>query len=122
MDIIGKDRNNRHLEFIGNSREVISSFPQTVKRKMGYAIRFAQCGLKHEHAKPFKGLGSGVFEVVEDFSGDTFRAMYTVRLKNAVYVLHAFQKKSKTGIKTPQKEIELIKARLKIAQEIDDEK
>lgn len=101
---------------------MITDFPQAVKRKMGYAIRFAQCGLKHEHAKPFKGLGSGVFEIVEDFSGDTYRAVYVVRLKHAVYILHAFQKKSKTGIKTPQKEIDLIKARLKLAQEMDDEK
>ena len=92
-----------------------------MKRKVGYALRFAQRGLKHEHTKPFKGLGGGVFEIVEDFTGDTFRAVYVVRLKHAIYVLHAFQKKSTKGIETPQKEIDLIKARLKIAKEIDDE-
>lgn len=108
--------------FIANSREMMAEFPEPVKSKMGYALRFAQCGLKHEHAKPFKGSGSGVFEIVEDFSGDTYRAVYVVRLKHGIYVLHAFQKKSKKGIKTPQKEINLIKARLKIAQEMDDEK
>jgi phage-related protein len=69
-------------------------------------------------SKPFRSC----FEIVEDFSGDTYRALYTVRLQHAVYVLHVFQKKSKTGIKTPQKEIDLIKARFKIAKRIDDEK
>ena len=122
MDMISKRKEARVLEFIGNSPEMITSFPQTVKRKVGYAIRFAQWGLKHEHAKPLKGAGSGVFEIVEDFSGDTYRAVYVVRLKHAIYVLHAFHKKSKKGIKTPQKEIELIKSRLRFAQEIDDEK
>jgi phage-related protein len=122
MDIIDKGKANRKLEFIGDSREMICSFPQTVKRRVGYAIRFAQASLKHEHAKPLKGLGPGTFEIVEDFSGDTYRAVYTVRLKHAIYVLHAFQKKSKKGIKTPKKEMDLIKARFKIAQEIDDER
>lgn len=121
MDIIKKNSTARDLTFIGNSQEMIAEFPQAVKKKVGYALRFAQWGLKHEHAKPFKGLGSGVFEIVEDFSSDTYRAVYVVRLKHAIYVLHAFQKKSKVGIKTPQKEIDLIKARLKIAKEIDDE-
>lgn len=88
---------------------------------MGYALRYAQCGEMHVHAKPFKGLGPGNFEIVEDFSGDTYRAIYIVKFESAVYVLHAFQKKSKKGIKTPQKEIALIKERYKIAKELNDE-
>ena len=120
MDII-KTRTGRLLGFIGDSLEQIRSFPKTVSRRIGYALRFAQMGSIHPHAKPFKGLGSGNFEIVEDFLGDTYRAVYTVRFETAIYVLHAFQKKSKTGIKTPQKEIDLIKQRYKIAKERDDE-
>ncbi|ABF42587.1 protein of unknown function DUF891 [Candidatus Koribacter versatilis Ellin345] len=76
-------------------------------------------GGKHIDAKPLRGLSPGVMEVVSDHHGDTFRAVYTVRLANAVYVLHAFQKKSKRGIATPQAEVELIKMRLRRAIEID---
>ena len=84
---------------------------------MGYALRLAQLTAKHPHAKPWKGEGSGVFEIVEDHRGDTFRAVYTVRFAGAVYVLHAFQKKSKSGIKTPQEDLKLIAQRLKHAQQ-----
>lgn len=84
---------------------------------MGYALGLAQLGAKHPTAKPWKGEGSGVFEVVEDHVGDTYRAVYTVRFEGVVYVLHAFQKKSKTGIKTPQEDIKLIRERLKRAQQ-----
>ncbi len=121
MDITAKAKTTKALGFIGDSLERIQEFPKSVSRKVGYALRYAQRGEKHEHSKPFKGLGPGNFEIVEDFSGDTYRAVYTVRFKSAVYVLHAFQKKSKTGIKTPQKEIDLIKERYKIAKERDNE-
>ena len=84
---------------------------------MGYALGLAQLGAKHPQAKPWKGEGAGVLELVEDFRGDTFRAVYTVRFAGVVYVLHAFQKKSKSGIKTPKQTIALIKERLKLAEE-----
>jgi len=84
---------------------------------MGYALRFAQAGVKPEAAKPLKGFkGAGVLEVVEDHDGDTYRAVYTVRLAGVVYVLHCFQKKSKTGIVTPRHTIELIRQRLRVAE------
>ncbi len=83
---------------------------------MGNALGLAQFGGKHPSAKPWKGHGSGVFEVVENYDGDTYRAVYTVRFKEAVYVLHAFQKKSSSGIKTAQIDIDMIERRLKTAQ------
>jgi phage-related protein len=85
---------------------------------MGFALWQAQRGGKHADAKVLKGFGGGgVLEVVEDHEGSTYRAVYTVKFSGAVYVLHAFQKKSKKGIKTPQREIELIRKRLKTAEE-----
>jgi phage-related protein len=90
-------------------------FPDTVKNNMGYALGLAQIGGKHPRAKPWKGHVSGVLEVVEDYRGDTFRAIYTIRFAKAVYVLHAFQKKSKSGIKTPRSHVDLIGERLKRA-------
>jgi phage-related protein len=83
---------------------------------MGYALGLAQLGARHPKAKFWKGEGAGIFEIVEDHSGDTYRAVYTVRFVGAVYVLHAFQKKSKSGIKTPQEDVKLVAARLKRAQ------
>lgn len=77
----------------------------------------AQLGGKHPRAKPWKGLGTGVFEIVEDDDGDTYRVVYTVRFAKAVYVLHAFQKKSKTGVKTPRDDVDLIAKRLRSAAE-----
>lgn len=105
------------LRFVGSSREDLSAFPLRVKRAIGFALRDAQNGEKHLDAKPLRGFhGAGVLEVVEDFDGDTYRAVYTVKLAGAVYVLHAFQKKSKRGIATPVHEMELIRARLAAAQ------
>jgi phage-related protein len=89
---------------------------------MGYAIYLAQCGQRHVAAKPMKGLGAGVLEVVSDHRGGTFRSVYTVRFADRVFVLHAFQKKSKSGIATPKVDIELIRQRLKQAVEIDKKK
>jgi phage-related protein len=93
------------------------AFPVEVQDEMGYALGLAQLGGKHPQAKPWKGEGGGVFEIVEDHRGDAYRAIYTVRFADVVYVLHAFQKKSKTGIKTPQDEVKLIGERLKRAQQ-----
>lgn len=84
---------------------------------MGFALYQAQIGRMHGSAKPLKGFGgAGVVEIVEDHQGDTYRAVYTVKFNSAIYVLHAFQKKSKKGIKTPQDDIELVKRRLKAAE------
>jgi len=104
------------IEWVGSSLEDLREFPDEVKGMMGYALSLAQAGRKHPDAKPLKGFGgASVLEVVEDHCGDTYRAVYTVKFAEAVYVLHAFQKKSKKGIATPKQDIELIKARLKAA-------
>jgi len=105
---------------MGNSLGVLKTFPSAVQDEIGYAVYLAQRGGKHVSAKPLKGVGPGVLEVVSDHRGDTFRAVYTVRLGDRVYVLHAFQKKSKRGIATPQAEIELIKRRLKLAEAVSE--
>ena len=89
--------------------------PAEGKDVFGHAIDLAQAGGKHPDAKPFRGHGSGVMEVVEDYSGDTYRAVYTVRLESWVYVVHCFQKKSVSGIKTPKPDLDLIDQRLKVA-------
>jgi phage-related protein len=105
------------LEFVGSSRDDLSGFPDDVKRFIGLALRTAQKGGKHRDAKPLKGFkGAGVLEIISDFDGNTFRAVYTVRLRGVIYVLHAFQKKSRSGIKTPLNEIEKIRSRLKDAE------
>jgi phage-related protein len=106
------------LEWISSSRDDLREFPEDVQQSIGFALYRAQLGSKHPDAKPLKGFkGSGVLEVVEDFDGDTFRAVYTVKFEGVVYVLHAFQKKSKRGISTPKQDIELIETRLKRARE-----
>jgi len=90
--------------------------PEPIVDIVGYALYLAQTGLKHLQAKPLKGFGSaGVLEVVEDNSGNTYRAVYTVRFSNGVYVLHCFQKKSHKGIETSKHDMDLIEARLKLA-------
>jgi len=103
------------LYWIGNSLKNLMEFPADVRLHLGAALGVAQFGRKHPNAKPWKGDGSGVLEIVEDHRGDTFRAVYTVRFQGAVYVLHTFQKKSKSGIKTPKADQELIASRLKDA-------
>ena len=106
------------VEWIGSSRDDLRKLPQEVRRVMGQSIDDAQHGGEHPAAKALKGFGGrGVLEVVDDFDGDTYRAVYTVKFAGVVYVLHAFQKKSKRGIATPQREIDLIKARLKRADD-----
>lgn len=90
------------LHWVASVKKDYLAFPIEVRDEMGYALGLAQLGAKHPKAKPWKGEGAGIFEIVEDHRGDTFRAVYTVRFADAVYVLHAFQKKSKAGVKTPQ--------------------
>ncbi len=107
------------LEWIGSTLKDLRAFPEEVRETIGFALYLAQIGDKHVAAKPLKGFtGAGVLEVVEDFDGDTFRAVYTVRFASAVYVLQVFQKKSKTGAKTPKSEIDLVRQRLKVAEEM----
>jgi phage-related protein len=109
--------------WVGSSRKDLREFPEPVQDHMGYALYVAQCGGKHRDAKTLSGFGgAGVVEVVKDFRGDTFRAVYTLRYAGAVYVLHAFQKKSKTGRETPRGDIELIKQRLREAEQIAEER
>ena len=110
---------NKPVVWLGNSLEQLKKFPDPVQDDMGYALYLAQIDEKHPNAKPLKGFkGAGVLEIVENYDGDTYRTVYTVKLAGIIYVLHAFQKKSKKGIATPPKDIELIKRRLKKAQEI----
>lgn len=106
------------VEWIGSSRDDLRKFPTDVRRVMGQALDDAQWGGEHPAAKALKGFGGrGVLEVVDDFDGDTYRTVYTVKFAAVVYVLHAFQKKSKHSAATPRHEVELIRARLKRAQE-----
>lgn len=107
----------RPVAWIGTSKRDFLEFPSPVKDEMGNALGIAQFGGKHPAAKPWKGLGPGVFEIVENHDGDTYRAVYTVRFREAIYVLHAFQKKSPSGIRTARGDIELIGWRLKLAQQ-----
>jgi phage-related protein len=113
----------KELIWVGRSRKELGGFPLEVRRVMGFALHLARLGRKHEKVKPLKGFGgAGVLEVVEDDDGSTFRAVYTVKFHDAVYVLDAFQKESVTRIKTPTVDINRIKARLKSAQEIHNER
>ena len=110
-------KGDKPLDWMGSSKKAFMAFPNAVKGEMGNALGIAQFGARHISAKAWKGQGSGVFEVVEDYDGDTFRAVYTVRFAEVVYVLHAFQKKSPSGIRTTQRDIDLVERRLKLAQE-----
>jgi phage-related protein len=105
------------LEWVGSSRRDLKRFPKPVRIVFGQALFDAQRGHKHPDAKPLKGFGgAGVLEVVEDDDGSTYRAVYTVKFAGIVYVLHAFQKKSKSGSKTPAEEIDKVRRRLKDAE------
>ena len=111
----------RPAYFIGSSKSDLRAFPKAVRHVVGHAIYMAQNGAKHPDAKPLKGFGgAGILEVIDDFDGNAYRTVYTVRFEGAIYVLHAFQKKSKTGIATAKIDLDLIKLRLKQA-EIDYE-
>jgi phage-related protein len=110
----------RPLVWIGSSRDDLKVFPEEVQDHIGFALYQAQSGSKHLDAKPLANLGSGVLEVVSDFDTNSYRAVYAVRFRDAVYVLHAFQKKSKRGIATPKQEIDRVKRRLKAAGQHDE--
>ncbi len=105
------------VEWIGSSKADLKRFPDPVQGRMGFAIYRAQLGRKHRDAKPLKGFGPGVVEVVARHDGDTFRAVYTVRFETAVYVLHAFQKKARRGSTTPRQDLDLVRRRLRAAKQ-----
>ncbi len=105
------------IRWVGSSLKDLKSCPEEVRSVFGYALYLAQAGDAHSQAKPLKGFGgAGVLEVIENHDGDTYRAVYTVKFEDAIYVLHVFQKKSKTGVRTPQRDSDLIRARLKAAE------
>ncbi len=109
----------RELVWIGSSRRDLRNFPSTVRRTFGVALYAVQLGETPPDAKPLRGFGgASVLELIEDHDGNTYRAVYTVRLARKVYVLHAFQKKSTRGVATPKREIELIRGRLKRAEQL----
>jgi len=105
------------VDWAGSSKADFLEFPAPVKDEMGNALGVAQFGGKHPSAKPWKGEGPGVFEIVEDFDGDTYRAIYTVKFEKLIYVLHAFQKKSPKGSKTAKGDVDTVERRLKLARE-----
>ena len=115
--IIGIVDEDKPLIWIGSSLDDLSAFPDDVKLVMGFALRTAQQGGKHQRAKPLKGYsGAGVLEIVDDYVGDTYRAVYTLRFPGVVYALHAFQKKSKKGKATTKTDLKLIEGRLSLAE------
>ena len=114
------DLNERLIKpcwFIGPSRRELKALPEEVRARIGHALHLAQCGEEASSAKALRGFGGrGVVEIVEDFEGNAYRAVYTVRFAGVIYVLHAFQKKSKKGIATPRATLDLIKSRLRDAE------
>jgi len=110
----------RTLLWVGSSKRDLITFPDEVQQEVGFALHQAQIGEESSHAKALKGFGGrGVLEIVERYDGDTYRAVYTVRLKAGVYVLHCFQKKAKRGSETPKADMDLIKSRLREAENDD---
>jgi phage-related protein len=107
----------RPVKWLGSSKKDLKAFPARVCDDMGYALFFVQCGVTPDNAKPFHGVGSGVFELVESHNKNAYRMVYGVQIGQKVYVLHAFQKKSKQGKETPKLDVELIKKRYKEALE-----
>lgn len=108
----------KRVEWVGSSKKDLAGFPDDVQHDLGLALMVAQFGGKHKDAKPWKGLGSGVMEIVSNYDTNAYRAIYTVNIGDVIYVLHAFQKKSKSGIATPTEEIALVAARYKKAIEM----
>jgi phage-related protein len=110
-------RQYRPLHWVGSAKKDLLAFPEEVVDDIGYALGVAQQGGAPASAKAWKGEGAGVFELVEDGKGGTYRAVYVVRFKEAIYVLHCFQKKSPRGIETAKADVELVSRRLKAAKE-----
>lgn len=112
----------KSLIWVGSSKKDLLEFPETVRSEMGFALYIAQLGDTHESAKMFKGHGSGIYEIVSNYDKNAYRAIYVVNIGDAVYVLHAFQKKSKKGIATPKEEVNVVRERLKQLKQILKEK
>ena len=111
----------RTIRWVGDSRERLQEFPAQVRKDIGHALYLVQTGQTPPSAKPMRGIESGVFEIVDDYDTDTYRAVYTVKVGSSLYILHAFIKKSKRGISTPKREIDLIRRRLRRAREMEAE-
>ena len=107
----------KELCWVGSAKRDLRNMPQAVQKEIGFSLHRAQEGKMPLNAKPLKGIGSGVIEIVSDYNKNTYRAVYVIKLEDVIYVLHTFQKKSKTGIKTPKQDIDLIKQRLALAKE-----
>ena len=107
------------IEWVGSSKEDLKDFPDEVMRTMGYSLHVAQNGGKSDNAKPLSKAvkGGGIYEVCDDYQGDTYRAVYTIKFEKAIYIIHAFKKKSKKGKSTPKPDMDLIAARYKRAEE-----
>jgi phage-related protein len=110
-------KGEKPLDWFGSSKRDFLAFPEAVQNELGNALGLAQFGGKHPKAKTWKGEGPGVFELVENHDGNTYRAVYTVRFREVVYVLHTFQKKSPSGIRTSRTDVQLIARRLRLAQQ-----
>jgi len=116
------NQKEKTLVWIGSSKKDLMALPVGVRKFFGHALDFAQRGEQHIAAKVLKGFGgAGVLEIVENAQGSTFRAAYTVKFKEAVFVLHVFQKKSKGGIATPKPDMDIIRERLKVAEKLSQE-
>jgi phage-related protein len=109
----------KEIVWLGSSKKDLISMPATVQCTFGYALHLAQTGDKHNQARSLKGFSSaGILEIVEDWRGNTYRAIYTIRYNSFVYVLHCFQKKSKKDVETPKEDMDIVRKRLKIAEKI----
>ena len=106
----------KELCWVGSSKHDLRDMPLAVQREIGFALHQAQEGKMPSIAKPLRGIGAGVIEIVSDYNKNTYRAVYVIKLADAIYALHSFQKKSKSGIKTPKQDIDLIKQRLVLAK------
>lgn len=107
------------LAWLGSSKKDLMALPIDVRKFFGHALDFAQRGERHDAAKVLKGFGgAGVLEIIEDDQGGTYRAVYTIKFREAVFVLHVFQKKSKSGIATPKPDLDIIRERLKVAEKL----
>ena len=111
----------RHVRWVGNSKERLQEFPAQVRKDVGHALYLAQTGQMSPLAKPMKGIAPGVFEIVADHDTNTYRAVYAAKVGRSIYVLHTFMKKSKRGIATPKRDVDLIKRRLRRARELERE-
>jgi phage-related protein len=110
------------VRWLGDSQDRLRDFPEDGKDEVGTALMWAQMGEKHAIAKPMRGFGgASVLEIIEDYAGDTYRAVYTVRFKARIYVLHCFQKKSKKGNETPKHDVKLIEERLEQAKKLEEQ-